>query len=130
VMLGVGLAAAAGLAALVVGGPKPAPEAASGPVVTAVATATVATIEPGTLIVETSPVGALTIDGVAIGTTPHRGALKPGRHVVRIQAEGHRAWRSRIDLQPGEARRLEVTLEPEPSRPRVASPPAITVGHR
>lgn len=65
-----------------------------------------------TLVVETSPPGVLTIDGQSHGSTPFRGSLAAGRHVVRVEAPGHQAWRARIDVTAGEDRRLDAMLEP------------------
>lgn len=75
----------------------------------------------GTLVVETTPPGVLTVDGRRLGSTPHRGPLPPGRHVVRVEAPGHRAWRARVEIAAGQARRLEAALEPDEAGSELAS---------
>ncbi len=130
--LGVGLAAVAGLAVMVSGDDAPPVEAslaAASPPTQELMPAPVVP-QHGTLIVDTSPPGIITVDGVAMGSTPHRGPLNPGLHVVRVQAEGHQAWRSRVELVAGEAHRVNVKLEPEPAAPRMPVPAAIAVRHR
>lgn len=87
----------------------PAPAPAPGPELT-----------QGTLAVDATPSGVLTVDGRRMGTTPYQGPLAPGRHVVRVEAPGHQAWRARIDVGPGEARHLEASLEPAPADSELA----------
>lgn len=88
------------------------------PTVAAVPTAT-------TLVIETTPPGVLTVDGQRMGTTPFHGSLPPGAHVVRVESPGQKAWRSRIELVPGQARHLSVSLEPEAASTEVARTTAV-----
>lgn len=69
----------------------------------------------GTLVVETTPPGVLTVDGQRRGPTPFHGSLPPGAHVVRVEAPGHQSWRARVELVAGQARHLSVSLEPAPA---------------
>lgn len=80
-----------------------------------------------TLLVESAAVGVLSVDGRVVGRTNEAVEIDPGVHVVRVEAEGHRSWRTRLDVDPGQERRLVVALEPEAP---VAVPAAIAVGHR
>jgi serine/threonine protein kinase len=74
--------------------------------------ASAAAPQSSTLVVQTTPPGMLTIDGQRRGPTPYQGTLSPGAHVVRVEAPGHQAWRARVELAPGQARHVEVALEP------------------
>lgn len=78
-----------------------------------------------TLVIETTPPGVLTVDGQRMGTTPFQGSLPPGAHVVRVESPGQKAWRSRIELVPGQARHLSVSLEPEAASTEVARTTAV-----
>ena len=77
----------------------------------------------GTVIIETTPPGVLTIDGKTIGTTPARAVIPSGRHVIRVEAEGHRTWRSRIELVAGQMHQVAVSLEAEPLVARASLQP-------
>ncbi|MEM9463226.1 MAG: PEGA domain-containing protein [Myxococcota bacterium] len=68
----------------------------------------------GTVVIETTPPGVLTIDGKTIGTTPVQVVIPSGRHVIRVEAKGHRTWRSRIELAAGQMHQVAVSLEAEP----------------
>lgn len=72
-----------------------------------------------TLVIATTPPGVLTVDGQRLGTTPLQATLPPGAHVVRVESPGQKAWRTRIELAPGQARHLLVSLEPEPASTEV-----------
>ncbi|MCA9704811.1 MAG: PEGA domain-containing protein [Myxococcales bacterium] len=123
--LGLGLASTAGIVALVVAVGEPGTSAGPLPtasLVTATAEADLdgreALDEPAshevTVVVDTSPPGVLTIDGKRLGPTPARATVTPGRHVMRVEARGHRTWRSRLDLEAGQEHRVAVALVPEP----------------
>lgn len=71
------------------------------------------------VVIETTPPGVLTIDGQRVGATPWQGSLPPGAHVVRVESPGQKAWRSRIEVVPGQARHLAVSLEPEAASPEL-----------
>lgn len=79
------------------------------------------------LVVEATPAGVVTVDGKRVGSTPHTEPLPAGRHVVRVEAPGHQAWRTSIELAPGQARRLEVVLEPAPAPAPAPAPPGTEV---
>lgn len=91
-------------------GATAAPTAAS--LAAAATSAATAPSRGSTLAVETSPPGVLTVDGQRLGATPYQGSLPPGAHVIRVEAPGHQSWRTRIELAPGRAHQLAVTLEP------------------
>jgi hypothetical protein len=73
---------------------------------------------PGRLRVRSEPEGArVTVDQVYIGTTPLlSGALKPGRHSVRVEMDRRFAWSSVVDLAPG--RELDLALGERELPPR------------
>lgn len=74
--------------------------------------------EPATLEVKANVAGAdVTVDGESRGATPAGGAvtvagLKPGNHLIRVQAEHFVSERSEAFLKPGETRAVEVSLLP------------------
>jgi len=112
VALGTGLSsiAAAVVLAIAVGEPG----AASPP---ALPTASIASVEVepeapvrSAVFIQTDPPGVLTIDGREIGSTPIRVDVTPGRHVVRVQADGHQTWRSRVEIAAGQERRMSASL--------------------
>ncbi|MCB9717213.1 MAG: PEGA domain-containing protein [Myxococcales bacterium] len=84
-------------------------------------------LESSTLLVEAAAVGVLTVDGRVVGRTNEPVEIDAGVHVVRVEAEGHRSWRARLDVAPGQERRLVVVLEREPT---LVAPTALAVGHR
>jgi hypothetical protein len=61
-------------------------------------------VEPGRIQVRTDPVGArVSIDHAYLGVTPlMSGTLLPGRHKVRVEAEGRFPWLSDVDVLPGQ----------------------------
>ena len=72
--------------------------------------------EPATLDVKVNVAGAqVTVDGEARGTTAAEGplsvsGLKPGNHLVRVQADHFVADRKEVFLKPGETKTVEVSL--------------------
>jgi hypothetical protein len=106
--------AAASLAAIAQA-PAAAPDAVEAPAVPTV----------GTLVVETTPSGVLTVDGQRLGPTPYQGSLPPGAHVVRVEAPGHQAFRARVELAPGRARHLVAALEPSPAQATTVARAAV-----
>lgn len=75
------------------------------------------------LTVRSDPPGAqVLVNGHAVGETPLKGATIPDGPVeLSLQAEGHEAWTTRLDLAPGKSADLEVQLAraraPQPRTP-------------
>jgi hypothetical protein len=69
-------------------------------------------IEPGRIQVQSEPVGArVSIDHAYLGVTPlMSGTLLPGRHNVRVEAEGRFPWLSEVEVLPGQD--LDIKLIP------------------
>lgn len=90
--------------------------------------------DAGTIEIRTVPntvTAAVTIDGVARGTTPVRiEGIPTGQRVVRLQAEGYDAWEEPVTVTEGGISTLSVALvaaaaEPEPpAQPQAAQAPA------
>lgn len=77
--------------------------------------------QPGTLVVEAQAAGVLVIDGERRGPSAESVSLSPGLHVVRLEAEGHEIWRSRVVIKPGQQHRLiasQVSLGADKKAPR------------
>ncbi|MCA9709099.1 MAG: PEGA domain-containing protein [Myxococcales bacterium] len=56
----------------------------------------------GTLRVNSDPAGAtVTLDGVAVGTTPYEGEVDPGTHAVELTLDGRQPAQQRIDVLGG-----------------------------
>ena len=74
--------------------------------------------EPATLEVKVDVAGAdVTVDGESRGATSASAGvtvagLKPGKHLIRVQAEHFVSERSEAFLKPGETRAVEVSLLP------------------
>ncbi|MGH9804701.1 MAG: tetratricopeptide repeat protein [Candidatus Acidiferrales bacterium] len=72
--------------------------------------------EPATLEVKVNVAGAeVAVDGEPRGTTPADAplvvaGLKPGKHLVRAQADRHVGERTEVFLKPGETRAVAVSL--------------------
>ena len=58
--------------------------------------------------------GAVLVDGKSLGPLPFEHALPPGRHEVRVVAEGREPFEQVIDLAPGEKLVLVAALAPRP----------------
>lgn len=135
VALGIGLlstASAVAVAATV----REAP-AASTPAALIPAASGPAPLEPSTLLVSSTVDGELVVDGRVVGRTNAAVSLEPGVHVVRVQAHAHRAWRSRVDVRPGQSLQVTAVLpsaSSEPMRsvstPSVPAPSAVAVSHQ
>jgi hypothetical protein len=67
---------------------------------------------PGTLVVRTVPRAQLAVDGKALGSTPFRGELPPGDHLLVLEVGGARVERD-VAVAPGRVAQIDVTLEPE-----------------
>lgn len=68
---------------------------------------------PGTLRVTVVPWGDVWVDGRYMGRAPTEVSLRPGRHTVAAGAERPTASRT-VQIVPGQLRRLELELDPEP----------------
>jgi hypothetical protein len=77
--------------------------------------------KPGELEVSSEPAAQLTIDGRASGTTPWRGELPAGHHVVTLEASGARVERD-VTVQPTLTARVSVKLD-------VVPPPVSPTAH-
>jgi PEGA domain len=77
-------------------------------------------VEPGRIQIRSEPVGArVSIDHAYLGITPLvSGTLLPGRHQVRVEAQGRFPWLSDVEVLPGQD--LGITLGPSnlPNRRR------------
>jgi len=65
----------------------------------------------GSLVIDSRPTGAtVTIDGRRAGVTPVAVTTLPGRHSVRLERPGYRAWATTIDMQAGARARVAGSL--------------------
>jgi hypothetical protein len=73
---------------------------------------------PGQLLVRSRPQGArVTVDDLVVGTTPIvSGALPPGPHRVRVEADRRFAWQSVIQVEPGRQLGLDLGERELPRR--------------
>jgi hypothetical protein len=77
--------------------------------------------EPATLALSSTPRGAtVTIDGEAIGTTPLRHRVAPGRHEIRLELEGHQPLLRATEVVGGTREAMAFELVPLPSAPTPA----------
>jgi serine/threonine-protein kinase len=79
----------------------------------------------GVLSISSTPPGAaIAIDGRAVGTTPSRLDVTAGRHVVRVERDGHAPLSREINVAAGQGETLEFALEPlaPPAAPAPAAP--------
>jgi hypothetical protein len=83
---------------------------------------------PGQLRVSSEPGGArVIVDDLMLGTTPLvSGALSPGPHRVRVEADRRFAWKSVVDLVPGGDLHLKLGERELP--PRRLWPPYLAYG--
>jgi hypothetical protein len=65
------------------------------------------------VLVESRPVGAqVFVDNAAVGRTPMLiGTVQPGRHIIRLELAGHRAWFTAVDVAAGTRTRVGASLE-------------------
>ncbi len=82
-------------------------------------------VEPGKIQIASQPDGArVAIDNAYLGVTPLiSGTLLAGKHNVRVEADGHFPWASRVEVLPGQE--LQIKLSPE-NLPRRRAWPAYT----
>jgi hypothetical protein len=66
----------------------------------------------GSLVVESRPAGAtVVVDGRSVGVTPLTiTPMTPGRHSVRLERAGYRAWMTTIDVQAGARARVAASM--------------------
>src|SRR5580704_9224311 len=75
-------------------------------------------VEPGKIQVATDPDGArVSIDNAYLGVTPLiSGTLLAGKHNVRVEADGHFPWASRVEVLPGQELQIKLTDANLPQR--------------
>lgn len=75
-------------------------------------------IEPGRVQVNSEPPGArVAIDNAYLGVTPLiSGTLLPGKHKVRVEADGRFPWASNVDVLPGQDLGVNLTVDNLPAR--------------
>jgi hypothetical protein len=85
-------------------------------------------VEPGRIQVRSEPVGArVSIDHAYLGVTPlMSGTLLPGRHKVRVEAEGRFPWLSDVEVMPGQD--LGIALGPTNLPERRRWPSTVAYG--
>jgi hypothetical protein len=85
-------------------------------------------VEPGRIQVRSEPAGArVSIDHAYLGVTPlMSGTLLPGRHKVRVEAEGRFPWLSDVDVMPGQD--LGIALGPTNLPERRRWPSTVAYG--
>jgi hypothetical protein len=85
-------------------------------------------VEPGRIQVRSEPVGArVSIDHAYLGVTPlMSGTLLPGRHKVRVEAEGRFPWLSDVEVMPGQD--LGIALGPANLPARRRWPSTVAYG--
>jgi hypothetical protein len=68
-----------------------------------------------TLLLAVNVPGAdLSVDGEAVGQAPIAPLeVEPGTHTVTAQAEGFKPFEGKVDVEPGQAARLDVDLRPD-----------------
>lgn len=68
---------------------------------------------PFGVVAVSGPAGArVFVDDRLEGRAPVEARVRAGRHVVRVEAAGHRAWGSAVDVLPGSAPAFAVRLSP------------------
>ncbi|MCA9692674.1 MAG: protein kinase [Myxococcales bacterium] len=60
--------------------------------------------------IRSTPVAELYVDDALVGETPYTGTLAPGRHALRLVAEGHREWRETVAVVEGANEPVDVEL--------------------
>jgi hypothetical protein len=85
-------------------------------------------IEPGRIQIHSRPLGArVSIDHAYLGVTPlMSGTLLPGRHHVRVEADGRFPWLSEVEVLPGQD--LGITLGPTNLPQRRRWPATVAYG--
>jgi hypothetical protein len=77
-------------------------------------------VEPGRIQIQSEPAGArVSIDHAYLGVTPlMSGTLLPGRHDVRVEAEGRFPWLSEVEVLPGQDLDIKLSRTNLPGRRR------------
>jgi len=77
-------------------------------------------VEPGRVQIRSAPDGArVSIDNAYLGVTPLiSGTLLPGKHRVRVEAEGRFPWISEVEVHPGQDLGVELGPTNLPARRR------------
>jgi hypothetical protein len=85
-------------------------------------------VDPGKIQIASQPDGArVSIDNAYLGVTPLiSGTLLAGKHNVRVEADGHFPWASRVEVLPGQE--LQIRLNPDNLPRRRAWPPYAAYG--
>jgi hypothetical protein len=85
-------------------------------------------VEPGRIQVSSAPAGArVSVDNAYLGVTPLiSGTLMPGKHSVRVEAEGRFPWQSEVEVHPGQD--LGIALGPANLPERRRWPRAVAYG--
>jgi hypothetical protein len=85
-------------------------------------------VEPGRIQIRSEPQSArVSIDHAYLGVTPlMSGTLLPGRHHVRVEAEGRFPWLSEVEVLPGQD--LGITLGPTNLPKRRRWPATVAYG--
>jgi hypothetical protein len=75
-------------------------------------------VDPGKIQVASQPDGArVSIDNAYLGVTPLiSGTLLAGKHNVRVEADGHFPWASRVEVLPGQELQIRLTPDNLPRR--------------
>lgn len=90
-------------------------------------------VEPGRVQINSDPPGArVAIDNAYLGVTPLiSGTLLPGKHRVRVEADGRFPWNSSVDVLPGQDLGVNLTTANLPKRrvwPHRAAVTTATLG--
>ncbi|WP_297506364.1 PEGA domain-containing protein [Thermococcus sp.] len=68
--------------------------------------------EPATLVISSNPSARVLINGKMYNITPLTVTLNPGNYSVVLSREGYQNYSMNITLDPGETRKLDITLTP------------------
>ncbi len=71
-------------------------------------------VHEGKLTVRAGPQDTIAIDGLASAVGSWSGPLKSGGHTLRVTSPGMTPYQTEIVVQDGQARDIDVTLNPEP----------------
>ena len=63
-------------------------------------------LDPGTLLVNTTPWGQVYVDGEMVGNTPQRLSLAPGTHTLRVVQQGFEPFETEVQVASGQQVRL------------------------
>jgi hypothetical protein len=83
------------------------------------------------LVVSVDPMATILVDGTTVAKGRFDGQVAPGMHEVRVTEPGREPYTAQVELRDGEARMLDVTLQPEkkaPIWPWLVAGGAVVVG--